>query len=152
MFVCSVFFLFFWNCTSKPKPSTFLNEYDNTHLLKCFGFQWLFLHKTTWREYFDTLRVQDVMRWLCAPFFFFSLLFSSLLKNYSVECNCSLQSGSLFWNHFVCFFVYVSCYICIRQHDVNILMFWAAQDVMRWSCAPFFFSFLSKIIRLEQNT
>ena len=37
-------------------------------------------------------------------------------------------------------------YFCIRQHDVNILMFWVLEKSERCLCAPFFLSHFLKLI------
>ena len=71
---------------------------------------------------------------LCAPFSFFcspSKVFITKKRRRS----CKIASVLVF-----CYF-FMLCFICIRQHDVNILTLWVSWVVMRWLCAPFFLSY-----------
>ena len=77
MFVCSVFFSSMFGMHVEEFQTTKLKAHlSNT---SCFLFfcclNCLFLHKTTWREYFDAKFLEKRERCLCAPFFF--LIFSS---------------------------------------------------------------------------
>ena len=80
----------------------------------------LFLHKTTWREYFGVWVSWDAMRWLCAPFF---SLVHMLLLNPEIPKQCK---EAFFKPLCSCYVGYFWSYICIRQHDVNILMLWVS--------------------------
>ena len=73
MIVCSVFFCFCFVILQKWKQqsirsSPFSKTSCNFLFDCCFV---VFLHKTTWREYFDALSLLSCERCLCAPFSFF---------------------------------------------------------------------------------
>ena len=81
--------------------------------------------------------VQEVMRWLCAPFFF--LFFLKMIDTFKNCCITPFSKSCLcipLW----CFLVLLSLYFCIRQHDVNILMLWVSEDE-RDVCVLRFFLF-----------
>ena len=90
-------------------------------------------------------------RWLCAPFFFsYALLSKKLFEVLQIQ-TYQTQFIAVFQLLF-CVFVWICfVFVCIRQHDVNILMHKVAQDVMRWLCAPFFSLFFMSIVISGSN-
>ena len=110
-----------------------------------------FLHKTTWREYFDALSFLRCERWLCAPFSFFTFYVRSMLSTeskFSVR-NCTSIPFFLFFLFFcVLFFLKKTTW---REY-FDILSFLNCE---RWSCTPFFSlfdsSFFKNYLKLKLN-
>ena len=115
--------------------------------MSCLSFvcSLLLLHKTTWREYFDALSFLRCERWLCAPFFLFSLLF---LHH---EC---LNSINYFAIALTTTFVRVQTVKCVFLHKTTwreYLMLWVS-EVERDDCVLrflFFSSSFKKVILRE---
>ena len=110
-----------------------------------------FLHKTTWREYFDTLSFLSCERWLCAPFFSsFSFCFDIIKLCFRQPKNSSpiiavFPYYYLFWLVFwLLFFLHKTTW---REY-FDALSFLSCE---RWLCAPFFSSSFQKIAPLTKT-
>ena len=108
MFVCSVFFLFlcsififtnvYYQVYSKQRMISDVPRITTVNVvLSMFA---LFLHKTTWREYFDAREVREEERCLCAPFF----------SSFSSYCSSSSQPTSWKLGHLLFFLLKNECY------------------------------------------
>ena len=103
-----------------------------------------FLHKTTWREYFDAQNSEKSERCLCAPFF---ILFFHLIIVHGLIS--TIVTRRLFKDNMLFSLLILTIYEGRRKHDVNILTHRILRRASDVCVLRFFFFFRYQIVPSE---